>query len=213
MHATMERLYKAAKELAKVTGKTNLALYLGQTPQTLNNWESRGISSAGLLSSAKKIGCNAAWLESGSGPMEAEKTNISAAQAQIGEVPVISWVQAGAWSEVSDLFQPGEAERFLPIFRGHSTNTFALRVRGDSMTSQHGRSYPAGCYIIVDPNKNSPVNGERIIAKLEGSDEATFKVYKNEDGRQWLQPLNPMHEPIREPFKVIGTVIGTWYDE
>lgn len=57
------------------------------------------------------------------------------------------------------------------------------------------------------------MNGERVVARLNGSNEVTFKVYKNEDGRQWLQPLNPSHEPIREPFSVIGLVIGKWEDE
>ena len=139
--------------------------------------------------------------------------NVDAARAFTGEVPVISWVQAGSWNEAADPFQPGDAEQFLPIFRGHSSNTFALKVRGDSMTAPHGKSYPEGSYIIVDPAKLGPVNGDRIIAKLEGSDEVTFKVFKDEDGRKWLAPLNSSHPPIIQPFKIIGTVIGKWEDE
>lgn len=81
------------------------------------------------------------------------------------------------------------------------------------MSAPHGKSYPEGCIIIVEPERRSPVNGERVVAKLEGSDEVTFKVYKEEDGRRWLQPLNPHHESIREPFRVLGTVIGKWEDE
>ena len=94
-------------------------------------------------------------------------------------------------------------------------DVFALRVRGDSMTAPHGnsRTYPAGCVIFVDPEKRSPTNGERVIAKLHGADEVTFKVYKEEDGRKWLQPLNPTHQPIRDEFAVLGTVIGKWEDE
>lgn len=37
-------------------------------------------------------------------------------------------------------------------------------------------------------------------------------VYKNEDGKQWLMPLNPLHEPIREKFHILGTVLGKWED-
>ena len=89
-----------------------------------------------------------------------------------------------------------------------------MRVRGDSMTAPHGnnRTYPEGCFIFVDPEKRMPDNGDRIVACLEGSDEVTFKIYKNEDGRKWLQPLNPSHEPIREKFRVLGTVLGKWED-
>jgi SOS-response transcriptional repressor LexA len=126
---------------------------------------------------------------------------------------VISWVQAGSWHEAQDQFQPGDAERFLPIIRGHSENTYALRVTGDSMTAPYGKTYPAGCYIVVDPNKNMPCNGDRVIAKLVGSDAVTFKVYKEEDGRKWLSPLNTSHPPITEPFRIIGTVISKWEDE
>jgi SOS-response transcriptional repressor LexA len=130
-----------------------------------------------------------------------------------GGVPLISWIQAGAWDEAVDVFQPGEAEAWIPSLKPHSRKAFALRVRGDSMTSPHGRSYPAGSIIIVEPERRLPVNGERIVAKLVGSNEVTFKVFKEEDGRRWLQPLNPSHEPIREPFTVVGTVIGKWEDE
>lgn len=143
-----------------------------------------------------------------------ENVNIeAAARTAAGEVPVISWVQAGAWQEVCHTFQPSEAERVLPIFRGHSSHTYALKVRGDSMTAQHGRSYPEGCYIIVDPAKLCPVNGDRIVALVDGANEATFKVFKQEDGRTWLTPLNIQHPVITDPFKVLGTVIGKWEEE
>ncbi len=75
-----------------------------------------------------------------------------------------------------------------------------------------GRTFPEGCIIFVNPEQRSPNNGDRIIACLEHTDNVTFKIYKNEDGRQWLQPLNPAHEPIRDKFHVIGTIFGKWED-
>lgn len=140
-------------------------------------------------------------------------TNVEPASEVRGGVPLISWIQAGTWNEASDPFHPGDAEAWVPSLKMHSERAFALRVRGDSMTTAFGKTYPEGCIIIVEPERRSPVNGERIVAKLEGSSEVTFKVYKEEDGRRWLQPLNPNHEPIREPFKVLGTVIGKWEDD
>jgi SOS-response transcriptional repressor LexA len=142
-----------------------------------------------------------------------DPSNVEPAPEVRGGVPLISWIQAGDWAEASDPFHPGEAEAWIPSVKPHSERAFALRVRGDSMTSPHGKSYPEGSIIIVEPERRSPVNGERIVAKLEGSSEVTFKVYKEEDGRRWLQPLNPSHEPIRQPFKVLGTVIGKWEDD
>ncbi len=141
-------------------------------------------------------------------------SNVSPGPEIRGRVPLVSWVQAGAWCKAEDLLPPGEAERWFDCPVNHSSSTFTLRVRGDSMTAPHGntRTYPEGCFIFVDPEKRMPDNGDRVVACLEGSDEVTFKVYKNEDGRQWLQPLNPTHEPIREKFKVLGTVLGKWED-
>lgn len=130
-----------------------------------------------------------------------------------GAVPLISWITAGNWAEASDPLQPGDAQEWLPCMRAHSDKAFALRVRGDSMTAPHGRSYPEGCIVFVDPELRSPDNGARVIAKMNGTDEVTFKVYKEEDGRRWLQPLNPAHLPIRDEFRVLGTVIGKWEDE
>lgn len=139
--------------------------------------------------------------------------NIAPGPASRGSVPLLTWVQAGPFVDAHDSFSPEDAERWLECPAKHSPRTFALRVRGDSMTAPFGRSYPEGCIVFVDPEKRSPQNGERIIAMLIEEDKVTFKVYKNEDGRQWLQPLNPHHEPIRKPFRVLGTIIGKWEDE
>lgn len=140
-------------------------------------------------------------------------SNTEPAPRPKGGVPLISWIQAGRWNETSDPLQPGGAEAWVPTMKPHGGRAFALRVRGDSMTAPHGKSYPEGCIIIVEPDRRTPSNGERIIATLSASNEVTFKVYKEEDGRRWLQPLNPTHEPIREPFKVVGTVVEKWEEE
>jgi SOS-response transcriptional repressor LexA len=134
-----------------------------------------------------------------------------------GLVPLLSKVQAGNWDSACENFDPRDAERWMMCNAKHSERTYALRVTGDSMTAPAGnsRTYPNGCFVFVDPELRNPSNGDRIIAKLasDGEDRVTFKIYKNEDGRQWLQPLNPSHEPIREEFSVLGKVIGKWEDE
>lgn len=155
----------------------------------------------------RKLGLAEGWFE------RKAVENTEPAPAVKRGVPLISWIQAGSWNEASDPFHPGDAEDWIPAMRPHSGSAYALRVKGDSMTAPYGKSYPAGSIILVEPERRSPANGERIIAKLDGSSEVTFKVYKEEDGRRWLQPLNPTHEPIREPFRVLGTVIGKWEDE
>lgn len=196
---------RSAAEIARATGKT---------PGAVTQWLDGTIKSLKAETAARletATGYRATWLVTGKG--EKKIGNTEPAPDITGGVPLISWIQAGEWNEASDPLHPGEAERWLPCISSHSRNTYALRVRGDSMTAPHGRSYPEGCIIFVDPERKNPSNGDRIVAKLEGSSEVTFKVYKEEDGRLWLQPLNPSHLPIRDQFKVLGTVIGKWEDE
>lgn len=130
-----------------------------------------------------------------------------------GRVPLISYVKAGEFDPASDPLEPGDAMDWLPCPTSHSVHTFALSVRGDSMTAPFGKSYPDGSIIFIDPEQKTPENGQRIIAKLSGTDEVTFKKFVHEDGRSWLQPLNPQHPMITAPFEVIGVVIGKWEPE
>lgn len=69
MNAQMTRLYQAAKKLKGVEGQTDVARIFDATPQTLNNWESRGISNEGLLKAQEVLGCNAIWIRDGVGEM------------------------------------------------------------------------------------------------------------------------------------------------
>lgn len=69
IHPQMQRLYRAAEELAQVKNKAGLARLLNQKDQTINNWEDRGISDPGLLLAQEKIGCDAIWVRDGVGEM------------------------------------------------------------------------------------------------------------------------------------------------
>ena len=62
MHDSMERLYKFPKANRSITGQTDLATAMGETPQVINNWEARGISQRGANLAQKKFGCDANWL-------------------------------------------------------------------------------------------------------------------------------------------------------
>ncbi|MBW0450871.1 S24 family peptidase [Paraburkholderia phenoliruptrix] len=69
MHATMERLYEAARLLHQIEGPAQLAKFLNISEQLVNNWQRRGISKGGMLDAQKLIGCSATWLETGNPPM------------------------------------------------------------------------------------------------------------------------------------------------
>src|ERR1041385_8538038 len=69
MNIQMTRLYEAAKALRGLDGQSDVARALNASPQTINNWEARGISKPGLLKAQAIFGCSATWLETGLGPM------------------------------------------------------------------------------------------------------------------------------------------------
>lgn len=99
-----------------------------------------------------------------------KKPDVSITNKQITLVPVISWVQAGAWKEVGysevDL---STAETYpCPVPCGEMT--YILRVIGDSMIDE----YRPGDMIFVDPEVPA-CHGDDVIALMHDTGETTFK--------------------------------------
>lgn len=144
MHETAKRLYEAAKTLRNIEGQSAVARLLNASPQVLKNWEARGVSKLGMLTAQRLIGCSATWLETGVGDMVVDgllpssdthnalagaqsHSNIEVGPDVRGRIPLISWVQAGMWSEAVDIYEPGYAERWLPFLKNNGESTFALQ--------------------------------------------------------------------------------------
>lgn len=126
-----------------------------------------------------------------------------------GEYPLISWVQAGDWSNIMDDFNPGDAEAFYACPKRCSAQTFMLRVRGRSMEPK----YQDGDLLFVDPDA-SYQHGSNVIVKLTDAQEATFKRLVIDGNKKWLEPLNPDWPEkaiqINGNAKIVGVVIGKW---
>jgi hypothetical protein len=75
IHASIRRLYSAAAQVGD-DAPAKVARTLNISPQTLNNWEARGISRVGSLTAQDVYGCDAVWLTTGKGRVD------SAAQSQ-----------------------------------------------------------------------------------------------------------------------------------
>lgn len=108
-----------------------------------------------------------------------------------GKIPLISWVQAGAWESIVDNFAPGDAEQWLESPVKVSTSSYYLRVRGESMfdPADH-RSFREGELVLVDPNAQAE-NKSLVIVRLDDEAEATFKQLILEGGKKYLKALNP----------------------
>ncbi len=176
--------------------------------QTVQQWEeSTAPKRKRLQYVAEVFGCTVAELLSlGVENVESVKVRKS--------VPLISWVRAGLWGDVSDPFQPGEADDWIDVYdTTPGDQAFALRVTGDSMTSPHpsdgGPNFPDGTLIVVDPAR--PANaGDFVLAKDVSTQKATFKKLVSDGGRWYLKPLNrdyPTVEIDDPSVRVIGRVI------
>lgn len=101
-----------------------------------------------------------------------------------GGCPLISWVQAGAWTEAPE-FPDAEAYLHCPVKSG--PDTFALHVAGESMAPR----FQDGDLIFVDPAAEARNGSYVVVRRGDGSAAATFKQLIEEDGRRYLKAANP----------------------
>lgn len=225
---------ETAMAAAKFT-QTSLAEVMGVTPQAVQQWVSGQTAPRGkrLEQLAKILDVSLNWLLTGKNEYaegevvrkfiidqtqitDAEKTNVYEINRNLGKVPLINSVRAGEWCEVIDNYHQGDAEEWMECPKIHSRYAYALRVEGDSMTSPYPgqRSYPEGVIIFVDPDI-AVTSGCRVVAKLPYSDRATFKEYREENGKRYLKPLNPQYPimEITDETRICGVVIGQFVPE
>ncbi|MGZ0749854.1 LexA family protein [Kluyvera sichuanensis] len=129
-------------------------------------------------------------------------------------IPVISWVQAGAFTESSQIHSIEDAARWVETSLRISDRSFALDVKGDSMTNPNGLpTIPQGATVIVDPDAEVS-NGKIVVARLDGTNEATVKKLVIDGPQKFLVPLNPRYPniPINGNCLIIGVVKGVQYE-
>jgi len=209
MHIQMERLYQAAKDLRGLSTQAELARALNQSSQTVKNWESRGISRAGMLKAQAELGCSATWLETGAGAMTID-TSVAPAGPSIfelvpGAVPVHTSgpddptmtqimkvrlrVQAGITGfQVEPEHYEGETQgvptRWVLQEGLRRDALLAIVVRGESMEP----SLYDGDTIVVNTADKNLVSGMVYVVNYEG--EAIVKRMLRDAGQWWLTSDN-----------------------
>ncbi|MDF7792904.1 LexA family protein [Pseudomonas syringae] len=192
---------------------TDLSARIGVSKATITFWRNgtNGATGSNLMALAKALNCSPQWLETGKGEVTGvEPSNVAmvAQPAQMFSYPVVSWVTAGVWAEAVQPFPDGFSDRHEVSDYKAKGPAFWLEVKGDSMTSTSAPSIPENSQILVDTEADVRP-GKLVIAKLAGSNEATFKKLVEDGGIRFLKPLNPAYPTVQctEDCRIIGVVV------
>lgn len=206
-----ERLKLALRQSGYTT--QHLADALGISYQACKkalDGKTKAFSAANNQKAANFLGVSSEWLATGDSPPTLVNRNVVAAQMGTTQVPLISYVHAGHWTGVGDLFQANDEHEWLMTDLDLSGNAFALEIKGDSMLPE----FRPGDRVIIDPAV-APQPGDCVVAK-NGEDEATFKKYRprgvDTNGNMVFElvPLNDDYPTIRSdvtPVRIVGTMV------
>lgn len=192
METTGQRL-KRLRTLKKLT-QAELARLAGLSSQSsIGNIENdtRGFG-ASILKIAEILEVTPDYLITGIDKPQINSSNITPGPdiKGKGKYPVISWVQAGQWTDCQSV-EAWEATEWRVSHHDLGPHGYFLRVRGESMTAPNGEySFPSGMLLHVNPQIEA-VPGRFVIAVRHATNEATFKRLVQLDGELWLEALNP----------------------
>ena len=221
-HRNLEQLIKEAGSLSRLarlvgTSPSYLSQVRNRTPTPAGQRRGIGDRLASMLEEG--MGRPAGWLDdphpgtqgaaaqSGSSPRRPSPQGGELIHDKGRLCPLVSWVQAGDWSEVADV-DPADDEKLhiCPVSCG--SNTFALQVKGESMEPE----FQEGDVIFVDPDRFAEPNSYVVVC-TEATGEATFKKLIEEGGQQYLRAVNPAWpNPIveaRPDARICGVVVYT----
>lgn len=191
-----------------------LAEAVGVSPNLISRYAvgAKGIGEKMRDKIEAACGMPAGWMDTTEGPPTANVTTPNVVPAPIGShrIPLIDYVQAGAWTGVQDPFEPGAADEYLLTDLELSGSAFALEIKGESMLPE----FRPGDRVIIDPEV-MPAPGDFVVAK-NGAEEATFKKYRPRSidaaGNTVFElvPLNEDFPSMRSdvvPIRIVGTMV------
>lgn len=210
MHEVIGERIKSLRE-SKGLSQVQLAKLCGwAAPSRLGNYElgTRKVSADDALILASALGVSPSLILFG---------DATGAVYKQYEYPLFTTVQAGQFAEVGT-YTERDAQAWVATSRKASNDAFWLEVSGHSMTAPQGvrPSFPEGMLILVDPAEDVEP-GDFCVASVFGDTEVTFKKYVWDDGRHWLEPLNPNPRyqsiPCNETCRIVGKVVKAQWPE
>lgn len=197
-----------------------LAKAVGVSRVSVTKWEAGVTQPDGenLHVLSQVLSCSPEWLLYGKGEKDGkDDIKLRPITNTPFNVPVISSVQAGSWTDSYTASRITDVIRWCSTTVNVSDDAFALDVRGESMTNPHGLpSIPEGSTVIVEPHYGSveELSGKIVVAMIDGSSEATVKKLVIDGPNKYLMPLNPNFRPIEIDgnCRIIGRVVQVTQD-
>lgn len=120
-------------------------------------------------------------------------------------LPILGLIAAGEPIEVLE----GQKEMLsVPPFMIKSDHSYVLRVKGKSMIED---GILDGDYVVIRENK-TPVNGDTVVAMVNGFSATLKRFYRESDGSVRLQPANSSMKPFilgeNDSLEIQGVVTG-----
>ncbi|WP_218949846.1 MULTISPECIES: S24 family peptidase [unclassified Acinetobacter] len=180
---------------------------------TISLWLSGGAVPSGerLVKLSNELKVDAAWILTGQGSINDQLDNNVDLNplATVIYAPVISWVQAGDFTDMESISNLAECEK-LPLVPGAGRKSFYLEVKGLS----NAPYFEEGEKICIDPDYQLEdiQTGEMVVVKC--NDTATFKALISESNGYFLKPLNPNWNeqviPLNEDCMLVGKYVGSF---
>ncbi len=201
--ATLGENLKKIRKAKKMTQK-DLAQKSGVKQSVISDLETGNAKTTGsILELAASLGVSAEELKKGIID-ENKLSNVEIVKPRMA--PVLSWVQAGVFTNV-EAVDMSQVEEWLPL-PDECEECFYLKVQGLS----NFPTFQENDYILVDPcvQFDDMRSGDMVVVRK--FDDATFKKLVIEtDGTKYLQALNhefkPNIIPLDEDCNFVGEVV------
>jgi SOS-response transcriptional repressor LexA len=192
---------RAARELRGMS-QDQLAAKAGVSQGAIHKIEQFSVATKNPVEIAMALNIDPVWLSTGKGisPFSKGMQYLHA----VLQVPVLEWQEVSLYIKQKDK-KLMENRRYISIVDECSTKSFAVKIKGDSMTANHGakKSFLDGDILIADPEKQAS-NEDYVIAYQDGNaDNIVLRQYIADGQNIYLRALNPAYEKINVDNNVI----------
>lgn len=225
MHPSIERLYQAAKQIRDITGQSAVARLLNESPQTVKNWETRGVSRSGAMTAEAALGVRAAWLLTGDGEMltgglapAVIEAHAPACPEDLVRIPLLA--NGGSMGPGNDVLDADYVVGDLAL-SSHWINQQIkpANIRELRFMHAHGESmaptFSDGDVLLVDAGARDPsslegiyvleVHGKVYIKRVRMRMDGALEVSSDNANIKTVDVLNGDHE-----VRVMGRVVWAW---